>query len=160
MSTQNIPQYDIYGNVTNTILQGKSLVIYNPSTYQSTFTHTKWKKTMTSKGKEFSIIDFIADMPKPVAKFLGAVDLHTKRASNISDIGSPKDASLRSRAFKYLRKMKILKRAGRNKFMISPAFKIPAGGSVLAEVDLWNSLKPTDETIEPPPMKKKSPVNL
>ncbi len=155
MSYPNIPPDSSFFNGIEELAPGEFRTFLNPSNYQPTFQHSKWKPTMKNK---FSIIELVADLPKPVARFLAEVDLNLPRASNIANIGSPKSSSKRSVAFKHLRNMKILKRAGKNKFMISPVFRIPPGGRVHVEVDMWNSLSPTDETITAPPMRKKPPT--
>ncbi len=148
---------NFYGNgKVRDLLPGETGGYHNPVDYQSIFPHTKWKKTM--KGKKFSMIDFVADMPKPVAKLFAEIDINRKRGTNTADLGSPVDSSGRSKAFKHLRKLKVAKRAGRNKFMISPGFRIPSGTSIIRLVDEWNSLEPTDETLVPPPIKKKPPI--
>ncbi len=110
-----------------------------------------WPET----NQEFSIIKFISDMPKPVARFLAEIDLNLPRGSNIAHIGSPKDSPARSKAFKVLRRMQILKKAGKNMFMISPKFRIPPGGRVIDEVHKWNSLDPTEDQLDPPRLRQK-----
>lgn len=154
----------LYSNSDYEVLApGQSKIIYNPSTYQSVFRHTKWRETMTNRstGKKEGVLTFMANLPKPTARFLAQIDESRSRGSNVGDVGSATsktETKNRSIAFKQLRELEILKRAGRNKFMISPKFLIPNGPSIIEQVHLWNSLQPTDEIITAPPIRKKNKV--
>ncbi len=146
MSYRNISSYNDYSNKYEELDHGQSVVIHNPIDYQPTFQHSKWKQTMK---KKFSIILLVAKLPKATAMLFAEIDMNLIRGSNVADIGSPKSSSVRSRAAKELIDLKIAKRAGVNKFMLSPEIRVPSGNRIHAEVEKWNMLEPKTSIIPP-----------